>query len=176
MQALACENEQERTDMRTEQRKWTKLNGWDNKNSSVLAHSAGLVLIFAARELIADSTAANRVHAAYPGTKVVGCSTAGTISGTNVGDDFLAVTAIGFEKTNFRIAEVNLPAASDSAGARTILGIDENEQRLTFAGDIPQGVHARLMRANFDRLIEGAIQHQISRRSHARSDHRRQRG
>lgn len=39
---------------------------------------------------------------------------------------------------------------------RTILGIDENSQSLVFAGDVPQGYHARLMRANFDRLIESA--------------------
>jgi hypothetical protein len=39
---------------------------------------------------------------------------------------------------------------------RTILGVDEREQSLTFAGDIPQGARARLMRANFERLIDGA--------------------
>lgn len=39
---------------------------------------------------------------------------------------------------------------------RTILAIDENEQSLTFAGDIPEGAYARLMKANFDRLIDGA--------------------
>lgn len=40
---------------------------------------------------------------------------------------------------------------------RTILGVNEAEQSLTFAGDIPQGGHARLMKANFDRLIDGAV-------------------
>ena len=39
---------------------------------------------------------------------------------------------------------------------RTILGINEAEQSLTFAGDLPEGGHARLMKANFDRLIDGA--------------------
>ena len=39
---------------------------------------------------------------------------------------------------------------------RTILGVDENEQSMTFAGDIPEGSHARLMKANFERLIDGA--------------------
>ncbi|STX39790.1 FIST signal transduction protein [Legionella feeleii] len=39
---------------------------------------------------------------------------------------------------------------------RTILGIDETSQSLTFAGDLPQGYYAQLMRANFDRLIESA--------------------
>jgi hypothetical protein len=39
---------------------------------------------------------------------------------------------------------------------RTILGIDEPSQALIFAGDMPSGYVARLMRANFDHLITGA--------------------
>ena len=39
---------------------------------------------------------------------------------------------------------------------RTILAVDEKEQSMTFAGDMPQGAYARLMKANFDRLIDGA--------------------
>jgi hypothetical protein len=40
---------------------------------------------------------------------------------------------------------------------RTILAVDEAEQSMTFAGDIPEGAYARLMKANFDRLIDGAV-------------------
>ncbi len=39
---------------------------------------------------------------------------------------------------------------------RTILAIDETSQSLTFAGDMPEGSYAQFMRANFDRLIQGA--------------------
>lgn len=39
---------------------------------------------------------------------------------------------------------------------RTILAIDEKEQSLTFAGDMPLGYRAQLMRANFDRLVASA--------------------
>ncbi len=39
---------------------------------------------------------------------------------------------------------------------RTILSVDETAQSLTFAGDMPEGSYARLMKANFDRLIDGA--------------------
>jgi hypothetical protein len=39
---------------------------------------------------------------------------------------------------------------------RTILAINEEEQSLTFAGNIPQGAYVRLMKANIDRLIDGA--------------------
>ena len=39
---------------------------------------------------------------------------------------------------------------------RTILAVDEAAQSMTFAGDMPEGAYARLMKANFDRLVEGA--------------------
>lgn len=39
---------------------------------------------------------------------------------------------------------------------RTILGIDEKENALIFAGDMPVGHYAQLMRANFDHLINSA--------------------
>ncbi|MGB0525237.1 MAG: FIST signal transduction protein [Flammeovirgaceae bacterium] len=39
---------------------------------------------------------------------------------------------------------------------RTILTIDEAQQTMTFAGDLPEGNITRLMKANFDRLVDGA--------------------
>ncbi|MES2432059.1 MAG: FIST N-terminal domain-containing protein [Bacteroidota bacterium] len=43
-----------------------------------------------------------------------------------------------------------------SSLVRTILAVNEEEKSLTFAGNMPEGSYARLMTANFDRLIEGA--------------------
>ncbi|GIQ61055.1 hypothetical protein Flavo103_41910 [Flavobacterium collinsii] len=39
---------------------------------------------------------------------------------------------------------------------RTILSIDEANQTMTFAGDVPKGGKVRFMKANFDRLIDAA--------------------
>lgn len=39
---------------------------------------------------------------------------------------------------------------------RTILNINEEDQSMVFAGDMPEGSYTRLMHANFDRLIDGA--------------------
>jgi hypothetical protein len=47
--------------------------------------------------------------------------------------------------------------AGETGVVRTILAVDEAEQSVIFAGDVPQGAYARLMKANFDRLIDGAI-------------------
>lgn len=41
---------------------------------------------------------------------------------------------------------------------RTLLGIDEENQSIIFAGDVPEGYVARLMKPNIDLLIEGAGQ------------------
>ncbi len=51
---------------------------------------------------------------------------------------------------NMRVNEHDQPVV------RTILSIDEDEQSLTFAGNIPEGAFVRLMKANVDRLIGGA--------------------
>ncbi|NUM87791.1 MAG: FIST C-terminal domain-containing protein [Bdellovibrionales bacterium] len=46
---------------------------------------------------------------------------------------------------------------TDTGIVRTILGVDEKDQSMTFAGDVPEGSYGRFMKANFDRLIEGAL-------------------
>lgn len=39
---------------------------------------------------------------------------------------------------------------------RSVLGVNEEDQSLIFAGEMPEGVYGRLMKANLDRLIDGA--------------------
>lgn len=39
---------------------------------------------------------------------------------------------------------------------RTLLAVNEEDQSMTFAGDMPQGAFAKLMKANFERLVDGA--------------------
>lgn len=51
---------------------------------------------------------------------------------------------------SMRISENSQPVV------RTILAINEEEQSLTFAGNIPEDSYVRLMKANIDRLIAGA--------------------
>lgn len=68
---------------------------------------------------------------------------------------------LGEQAGDLPAAGLLFPLALRSGGdeepvVRTILAIDEGEQSLTFAGSIPEGGRARLMKANFDRLIDGA--------------------
>lgn len=77
-------------------------------------------------------------------------------------------SALQLYKTYLGPHAANLPASGllfplslrgangDPRVVRTILGIDEQAGSLIFAGDIPQGGYAQLMKANVDRLIDGA--------------------
>lgn len=51
---------------------------------------------------------------------------------------------------------LTLRSESGDGLVRTVLSVDEEAGSMTFAGDMPQGTHARLMKANFNRLIDGA--------------------
>jgi len=69
---------------------------------------------------------------------------------------------LGDRASGLPSAGLHFPLAlrSDQSGqkylVRTVLAIDEAQQSLTFAGDIPQGSWVQLMRANIDRLVTGA--------------------
>jgi len=45
---------------------------------------------------------------------------------------------------------------SETPLVRTVLSVNEADGSMVFAGDIPEGEYVRLMKANFDKLIDGA--------------------
>jgi len=47
------------------------------------------------------------------------------------------------------------PSENSQSVIRSIMAIDESEQSLTFAGDVPEGSFARLMKTDIDNLING---------------------
>ncbi len=70
---------------------------------------------------------------------------------------YLGEHATGLPATGLLFPLALRSASSGERGlVRTILAVNEDEQSMTFAGDMPEGMFARLMKANFDRLIEGA--------------------
>jgi hypothetical protein len=52
---------------------------------------------------------------------------------------------------------INTEASNTDRVVRTILAVNEADQSMTFAGDMPEGSTAQLMHASFDRLVDGAI-------------------
>ena len=70
---------------------------------------------------------------------------------------YLGERASGLPSTALLFPLALRSVADDSQTVvRTILSVDEEQQSMTFAGDIPQECVVQLMRANFDRLIDGA--------------------
>lgn len=71
--------------------------------------------------------------------------------------DYLGERAAGLPATAL-LFPLALREAADPGKSlvRTVLAVDEGQQSMTFAGDIPQGCRVQLMRANFDRLVQGA--------------------
>ncbi len=90
-----------------------------------------------------------------------------TKSNANVLYELDGQSALELYKTYLGEYAKDLPASgllfplkvTNSAGlsvVRTLLSIDESDGGMHFAGDVPEGDFARLMKANFDRLVDGA--------------------
>ena len=77
-------------------------------------------------------------------------------------------SALGLYKTYLGEHARGLPATAllfplsirngESNLVRTILSVNEEDESMTFAGDVPKGTYARFMKANFNRLIDGAVE------------------
>lgn len=72
---------------------------------------------------------------------------------------YLGERAAGLPATGLLFPLALRQEGTDSESrVRTILAVNDQEQSITFAGDIPVGGFVRLMHANFDRLVDGAAQ------------------
>ena len=54
--------------------------------------------------------------------------------------------------------QISNPQRPDANIVRTVLAVDRGKRSMTFAGDVPQGWTAQLMRGHFDRLSAGAAE------------------
>jgi hypothetical protein len=86
--------------------------------------------------------------------------------------DYLGEYAQGLPATAFYFPLAMRASRDDQQDGviRTVLGLDEATQSITFAGDMPQGGLARLMRGNIEQLIEGAADAAADASSDAASD------
>ncbi|HJQ93592.1 MAG TPA: FIST N-terminal domain-containing protein [Candidatus Thermoplasmatota archaeon] len=100
--------------MRVEQMSWIEGGRWTRPP---VALRADLVLAFGGTAAMADPKHAMELRRAYPGALVIGCSTAGEIQATHLGDDGFVTTAVQFEQTPVRAATVDLAKGDDSTGA-----------------------------------------------------------
>ena len=70
--------------------------------------------------------------------------------------EYLGELAAGLPATGLLFPLALKTPNNEEPIVRTLLAVDEASQSLVFAGDMPVGRVTQLMRANFDRLIEGA--------------------
>jgi hypothetical protein len=71
-------------------------------------------------------------------------------------EDYLGDLAIGLPATGLRFPLQIRKNANDDPLVRTLLALNHSDRSLTFAGDVPTGWSAQLMRANFEHLVTGA--------------------
>jgi hypothetical protein len=84
--------------MRVEQSTWRKNKGWIDESPGKLSTDQW-VLTFGSREILQALDQILNIRETYPKAVIVGCSTAGEISGQRVFDDALVITAVEFENT-----------------------------------------------------------------------------
>ena len=101
-------------DMKIEQTRWMDKDGWCPVLPGGLGEAAQLVLVFASTTLIQNAARCAEVRSAYPKARIIGCSTAGEIFGTQVADDSMVVTALQFDQSSVEGACIQIRAEENS--------------------------------------------------------------
>ncbi len=107
--------------MKIEQKQWTSEGGWTSASTESLGNSAQLVLVFGATAVLHKEDLVKAIRDSYPAANILGCSTAGEICGSRVDDDSLVVTAVHFDHTECRMAQVAMSENVDSFHAGELL-------------------------------------------------------
>ncbi|RVT77324.1 histidine kinase [Flavobacterium sufflavum] len=74
---------------------------------------ANLVLAFGERVLLEEIQPYKKIRDLYPEAQIVICSTSGQISNTNLIENSIVATAVEFEKTDIKVAEIDIFKNSD---------------------------------------------------------------
>jgi len=127
--------------MKTEQKQWTAEGGWQELKDAGIGESADLVFVFGSRKLLEDSSHYDEVKGFYPNAHILMGSTSGEIVEDLVYDDSLAVTAVDFEKTEIKVASMNINDASDSFGAGVKMAEQLGGEGLVHVFLLTDGLH-----------------------------------
>jgi hypothetical protein len=107
--------------MKIEQSTWTEARGWSPTLWGTLGQSADLVLVFGTTAILEKEGILQEIRNRYLGAFILGCSTAGEISGVQVSDDSCVATAVSFEHTELKGSSIRLGQGKDSFEAGTAL-------------------------------------------------------
>ena len=140
--------------MRIEQTRWHADRGWEPGPPGSRPQAPQLVLAFGATSILERDELIAEVRSAYEGAHILGCSTAGEISGTRVTDDTLVVTAVRFEHTQLRGSQIRVDSTEDSYAAGRKLAQSLPAEGLVHALVISEGLHV-----NGSDLVRGLTDH-----------------
>ncbi|HYU32255.1 MAG TPA: FIST N-terminal domain-containing protein [Thermoanaerobaculia bacterium] len=84
--------------------------------------------------------------------------------------EYLGELAAGLPATALLFPLAVRTPGDERQTVRTVLGVDERNSSMTFAGDVPAGAMAQLMKANFDRLVQGAAHAALATRANTPED------
>jgi len=107
--------------LRVEQRVWTDAGGWSRQTAEINDLSARLVLLFGCRKAFRRGKSFQELKALYPDAYIIGCSTAGEISGARVLDNSLVSTAVEFKHTKIYGIYIKLDKVKNSFQAGVFL-------------------------------------------------------
>ena len=100
--------------MKIEQVHWSQASGWSAQPGRELGARASLVLAFGGTGIMADAGRYEEIRSCYPAAEILLCSTAGEISGTEVFDDTLVLTAVQFEEATLRATAASIQSRATS--------------------------------------------------------------
>jgi hypothetical protein len=111
---IDAEEDGRQSDMKLEQRKWDRIQGWTPEHPKAEMKTAQLILMFGARSLLKEQSLLQQIKDVYPQAHILGCSTAGEIYGAQVFDDSIVTTAIKFDHTQIRKVQLYLNQVDNS--------------------------------------------------------------
>lgn len=135
--------------MKIEQRRWTNAEGW-SPGPLRTSFVPQLAFIFGSRAVLESPIPFEEIKTIYPTALLFGCSTAGEICGDQVLDDSLVVTAVEFQSTNIKSANVRINSVGDSYQAGLELG-----SALDKAGLVHILVLSEGLKINGNELVKG---------------------
>jgi len=120
--------------MQLEQRIWSPNQGWRLLHSDK-PEAPALVIFFAAPGTVDDGARYRELKAFYPEASIIGCTTGGEITDTEVHDGTIIATAIAFKNARLAFAETKISDAKQGsfhAGARLGKGLPREGLRGVF--------------------------------------------
>ena len=121
--------------MKIEQSNWTSAKGWFSEKIGINnSFAPQFVLVFSSGTILKDKSVIGNIKDKYPKAILIGCSTSGEISGSNVRDNSIALTAVELEKTEVKHVSISIDDYTDSysCGKSLIEKFDKNGLKHVF--------------------------------------------